>query len=97
MTHSYLLTAYGSVAAGRDFWARNVQKVQHVGTSGDFIFQANHFLSTPTFKTQVVHGREWKKICEKNIFRNFKYHLLFLHFFTIFKKCTNFSLKISDF
>ena len=53
------------MAAGWDFWATNVQKVQHIGTSGDFIFQANHFLSTPTFKTRVVHGRDWKKNWEK--------------------------------
>ena len=53
------------MAAGWDFWATNVQKVQHIGTSGDFIFQANHFLSTPTFKTRVVHGRDWKKIGKK--------------------------------
>ena len=44
---------YGSVAAGWDYWAT---KVQDVGTSCDFIYQANHFLSTPTFKTMVVHG-----------------------------------------
>ena len=48
------LLAYGSMAAGRDFWATNVQKVQHVGTSGDFIFQANYFLSTPTIKRRVL-------------------------------------------
>ena len=46
-----------SLAAGRDFWAKNDQKVQHIGTSGDFIFQANNFLSTPMFKTWVLHGR----------------------------------------
>ena len=65
MAHMTSNDTYGSVGAGRDFWATNVQKVQHVGTSGDFIFQANHFLSTPTFKTQVVLGRDWKKIGKK--------------------------------
>jgi hypothetical protein len=33
------------VAAGRDFWAMNAQKVQHMGTSGDFILYENLFLS----------------------------------------------------
>ena len=60
------------MAAGRDFWATNVQKVQHVGTSGDYIFQANNFLSTPTFKTRVVLGRDWEKNGEKNIFKYFQ-------------------------
>ena len=65
------------MAAGRDFWATNVQKVQHVGTSGDFIFQPNHFLSTPTFKTRAVHGQGWKAIWEK-IFLEISIITLFL-------------------
>ena len=75
--------SYGSLAAGRDFWATNVHKVQHVGTSGDFIFQANHFLSTPTFKTRVLLWWDWGKNWGGNIFRKFKNYLLFLNFFTI--------------
>ena len=34
---------YGSLAAGRDFWATSVQKVRHVVASGDFIFGDNLF------------------------------------------------------
>ena len=48
--------SYGSVAPGRDFWATNEQKVQHVGTSGNFIFEANHFLSTHPVQKWAVHG-----------------------------------------
>ena len=37
------------------------------GTSCDFIYQANHFLSTPTFKTRVVQGLDWGKNWRKKI------------------------------
>ena len=37
VTKMYVNGTYESVAAGRDFWSANAQKVQHVGTLGEFI------------------------------------------------------------
>ena len=36
ITHYSSQIIYGSVAAGQDIWATNIQKVQHIGASGDF-------------------------------------------------------------
>jgi hypothetical protein len=52
---------YVSAAAGRDFWVTNEQKVQHVGTSGDFIFYANLFFSTHPVKKWALHSWEANK------------------------------------
>ena len=57
--------AYGSVAAGRDFWATIVQKVQDVGTSGDFIFQANHFCQLLHLKYGLCMDRLEKNLGKK--------------------------------
>ena len=37
VTKMYVNGIYESVAAGRDLWSANSQKVQHVGTLGEFI------------------------------------------------------------
>ena len=75
--------AYGSVAAGRDFWATIVQKVQDVGTSGDFIFQANHFCQLLHLKHGLCMDGTGKKF-GKEIFSEISkityYSCIFAHF-----------------
>ena len=48
---------YGSVAAGPDFWALNVEctKVKHIGTSRDFICLVYLFSSSDFTKKGALH------------------------------------------
>ena len=54
MNNLYMNT-YGSLAAGRDFWATYAEKVQHVGASGDFVFKLISFCQLIMPK-MALHG-----------------------------------------
>ena len=50
------MDVYVSVAAGRDFWVTNNEKVEHVGTSGDLFVMLIFFSSTHPVKKWALHG-----------------------------------------